>query len=1680
MSLLPACPLYFTDGYRRVWELSQNVDRDKDTHPTGLTGCMTPTGMPYLTTRGGPIVGREVLAFQGLPAKDLILTKETDRFLQQLAGNAMTTTVIGAAIMCAIIAGNSALVKNIRQRNPEACEEIVTVGNTLENYMDTHFLQLEKVLIFGEVIGIYAEELCAMAWRSVRFCLCEGPIANTPNHVMVCKDCGHHSCDKCGILPVHNYTRTHIPARMHPQDGKLLLENVLLMRLRLGGLTGDHLDEMASSFLDHTSSSDWSIVKQAAILMNEAEFRFSFVKRTHWLTVIYMAPGARLELMIHRDRVRCFLYGVPDPNEPGNSRVRQLLKYPIARKTIHSGDILGTVRENDEFDTQWQFCIPTTHSFDLTIKGKGRKVASWQAKIGLLNFEDQQVWSSVEIEYKTEPVLPLDRDLRGEYQSLPECGMACSSLHQQVRPADGQTCLPDLFFFLDPDPIGEPAGDEFVFSTELHRLEYSETRHIIARLECSWRQSAAEVSTAKCHVFGTWVTCSASLRVFKSSNPVTYQAWRIDSALDICSPTSLLSLDSNGVEDNCKSGALAMLSLSVPLDTAQPDGQRYGFQTTDWKAVPQADEHEEMRHHYWMCSRARSLDHFAGNWRPINVPQNLQVCQSCAPICPDIKWAWAHPTSGSSTRKRIVPYEDQRQAGAYERALKNRPPAFSIRQRINTDALCGELQIGLNVASLVHRAIAKLENPVSSGLPAPKLTISWRLDTDYREPSKFEYEAFRLRNNDTEPEAVFDFPLQERRLFREQKRVLHWMLNQESATTTPWIEQEIEEARLNPLCYLAHACVKREVRRMGGVLADIVGYGKTATTLALAHRRKPITEEESTVPCKGYIPLKATLVVVPPTLVIQWETEIRKFLGQEPNVRIIDKAINLTSTTVQHFKEADFIIVNVDVLKSASYWRRLAHLTGLPEGPNIGGRPFDSWRDRTRKELQLFVEDLLTKDTDEKMHKLAEALQEKSEKAEEDEELLRELPTKYKKGAGYVHYNDGGANNAAGADDQINDDPMETVDDKVADDERVADDQGHAEDQDISDEENPDDQGDPDAMEIDKDDVVNDEEPTGDQGKANKGKARGKKGALDLSRETKDGYVPRNYNGISEAKNWSDMKGIVFELFRFARIVNDEYTFYPSNLHGALKSLNAPRKWLLSGTPRHSTFSDIRTMAGLMGVNLGVLDDATGIYPSDYSVITRIDKSEAENFRAYGYVYTMAWHGMRHQHAQTFLDQFVRQNMPKISKLPVQQSIQPHSMYAIENVTHKELQYQIESTNFKVVRRSTKLAQDDRAEHVNQLLRDSDTFREALLKSSAYFDMGFEGTVSGGAAGFSAIILRRQEQLQQYADSMKKTLRHAVWLAKQCRRSNAAKDAKDALFEQWIGNIQTGQAGDKYATKIITKLIIFAQKNYSADDEDEFYRDKPDEEELAVEVKKKTKGKRTTKKGATDKGPPKDERLFKIEHDDFPNYQSGLRLVVKDLRKSTKQLTLRVRSLRYANRVAGIVAYKTGGGPPPRCENCRVIVSDLDDIVANVACGHLVCRSCLALKAWKQNCLIKYCEAAAPNNRLKPAHEFTGKNEDLCRYGGKLDAIILLIHSIPEDEQILMFVQYETLMKQIADAFNECKISNFALTEDKRSQSGNVIEEFKHDTTNKKLKVLILNASNDTAAGTYVFDHATV
>jgi SNF2 family DNA or RNA helicase len=151
-------------------------------------------------------------------------------------------------------------------------------------------------------------------------------------------------------------------------------------------------------------------------------------------------------------------------------------------------------------------------------------------------------------------------------------------------------------------------------------------------------------------------------------------------------------------------------------------------------------------------------------------------------------------------------------------------------------------------------------------------------------------------------------------------------------------EEEVSEAMLGPLGWRAEGKAVRPVLVRGGVLADEVGYGKTAITLGLIDCSP---SKYPTPISTGVVPSKATLIVVPSHLGNQWPSEIEKFLGRGKYkvVRILNLS-HLNSFTVDDIANADIVVVSSSLFKSNDYLGNLSTFAATKELPASDGRYF--------------------------------------------------------------------------------------------------------------------------------------------------------------------------------------------------------------------------------------------------------------------------------------------------------------------------------------------------------------------------------------------------------------------------------------------------------------------------------------------------------------------------------------------------------------------------------------------------------------------------------------------------------------------------------------------------------------------------------------------------------------------
>eukprot|EP00927_Polykrikos_kofoidii_P076842 TRINITY_DN73869_c0_g1_i1.p1 TRINITY_DN73869_c0_g1~~TRINITY_DN73869_c0_g1_i1.p1 ORF type:complete len:1614 (+),score=250.98 TRINITY_DN73869_c0_g1_i1:97-4938(+) len=116
----------------------------------------------------------------------------------------------------------------------------------------------------------------------------------------------------------------------------------------------------------------------------------------------------------------------------------------------------------------------------------------------------------------------------------------------------------------------------------------------------------------------------------------------------------------------------------------------------------------------------------------------------------------------------------------------------------------------------------------------------------------------------------------------------------------------------NPVWLERRSVAKYHFR--GGVLCDQVGYGKTATTIALIQSIKKMPEKPG------------TLILAPGHLLRQWEGEIKKFIEigkHRPTVLVCDNVTPLKSETKTSLLSYDIVLVTYRLFYSQIYQTRV-------------------------------------------------------------------------------------------------------------------------------------------------------------------------------------------------------------------------------------------------------------------------------------------------------------------------------------------------------------------------------------------------------------------------------------------------------------------------------------------------------------------------------------------------------------------------------------------------------------------------------------------------------------------------------------------------------------------------------------------------------------------------------------
>jgi len=891
----------------------------------------------------------------------------------------------------------------------------------------------------------------------------------------------------------------------------------------------------------------------------------------------------------------------------------------------------------------------------------------------------------------------------------------------------------------------------------------------------------------------------------------------------------------------------------------------------------------------------------------------------------------------------------------------------------------GQLRVAVNPVSLIHRARANFPAGVQGG----NVTAEWRVavhsEAPLPPPAPFVFTSCKQNTAHAQPPHFTKYPLRP-----EQQRSLGWMLAQESSDGV-FVEEETCEAVLGPLKWRAEARVSRPVVARGGVVADQVGYGKTAITVGLVDSSPDATPGAglSEKELSGRHAVRATLIIVPTQLMNQWPKEIKKFTGDAMTVVVIKTIADLNKTTVKEIEMADVVVTTNNILHSNLYFPRLAKLVGGNDFPTVakGGRLFNKVYEDNLEKLRARVRMLKEHGAKASLEDIAAAQERLVDEAKLEADVGAGLGNTAKrlalgKGKKATYRAEKAAKKTAAAKEGMD-------------------------------------------VEEDSDDEEEEEE-------------RKKPAAA----QKEDDADPWKLGSSAAQKDWREMKCPPLELFAWKRVVTDEFTYLDHRDREVVRSLTATYRWALSGTPPTAGFQDVKSIAALMGIHLGV--DESQAQKSDSREFKALQKemTASERFQARIELRTSAWHARRHTVAQGFMDRYVRQNLAEIDEIICHEEVITVKLTPAERAVYLELDHHLQAMEMKT-KKSTKSKSStnagDREARLREIVGASGSAEEALLKRCSHYDLA--GNADSAEKACEEVVKTREQQLEL----CEKDLLGAISEAQKMRDliyhdDPAFEEVRFSGWEKALDKEGEEGCGDEEAKERLFQLIAQAGEGLEA----------------------------VSKSAPKRKGEKLDEGKWELrEH-------------VHGLRRLQKELVGRLRSLRYFKAVRDMQGshHKTQAAPAEEAEECPAC-SKQRDLASNWAvlscCGHQGCHACLLKKADMQECPVANCAAPArPASVVRCSdlgcdqdHEAGGK------FGSKLRRVVETVLAAPNDDRIIVFVQFADLAKVVAAALAEHKINAIEV-------KGSVHAKTKAlDQMQEKggPRVLLLNLADESASG---------
>ncbi|KAK4447863.1 hypothetical protein QBC34DRAFT_495705 [Podospora aff. communis PSN243] len=919
-------------------DVSQNTDRlpmvanvKNQGKKVGLIGCITPAGQPIVSNLMRPLTGTEVMALQGMPVDEMTITTESQKNLQDLAGNAMTVTVVGAAALSILVILGAKAPAFWTVVPPDQVKNFpgVYLNATKEDSLLAS-IEARPFHMHGSF-----RELCDIAKRARRLCYCRyvvEPRDESKQTYMSCAHCGATACAVCRGNPIHSYdVDKNLRQELTSDEAKVQLSSLLPPVFSLKGSSGP-INRLLAKASHLRGDREYRDVVQK-IFADGSVFYFQEINCTEVVTVCYRSKTGIARLVLSETSATLYIYVAP--NHPSREMLLEVFDFdqPVARISLR-------VHEDDEI--KWDLWV--NRKIDLTLPVVMNEVDS-SFEFGELSFVDG-------LDPQHAPALSalkrhVQRHLSGKFLPKPGCGTARDAL--RVRKGS-----PRVFFMLHPTACGDPSLDSFVITLDCRKLDLHDYREVLLTIDPSevildqktWKvplRTSGEVKILSVFWRGYWASCDPvkisfplpehPRSVFGKSTPIT---------------TSPCPQSKNPSPED--TATLAVVKASVPfLHISESDQYRIALRNIEqgsaFFTVPPTELNSFLKKFAFagigVKDGAVPVDdeesqYLRGHWI------DIQPCDHCC----------VEPPLVHFIGKDI--FEDVGEARAYEQAILSQPRPVHVGACFDKARSKLEVVVRLVPPILPSKALVHLRQAhgtlvrgrrALAGEAKTSLTVElghqWQRSVELATLTAFlrpcgggELAGIDLAAlAQLEPALQVGGTLQPpgfingHQLLPGQEDAVRWMVWREVAPL-PFTERETEEevvradktSSVDERVEIVEALWREELGMPFGDM--VVGW--------------ECWPFEKSDPGALFIHLSATLIAVPAHITGQWASEAKKFLGLgKPQVLVIKTPDQWLKTGRVALEKARLIIISTGFFDETDYRRQVEMLAARPD-PEVG------------------------------------------------------------------------------------------------------------------------------------------------------------------------------------------------------------------------------------------------------------------------------------------------------------------------------------------------------------------------------------------------------------------------------------------------------------------------------------------------------------------------------------------------------------------------------------------------------------------------------------------------------------------------------------------------------------------------------------------------------------------------